>query len=169
MILCVASIIHGVLILSQLRPKFVQIAAESLFCRCCLALVGQPLVAGASIAQSLLNSPYPNGVLGVLKHHVSAVPGRFTLPFHPAGLRQTAVPYRATGDSALFSDFFRFVWHCKKPLKKTSLQKLLFCDFGSPRRRFLAIFGPKTGPRMLLFRCFFENGDFVKIALPPRK
>ena len=28
------------------------------------------------------------------------------------------------------------------------------------------MFGPKTGPRSLLFRCFFENGDFVKIVLP---
>ena len=36
----------------------------------------------------------------------------------------------------------------------------------TPRRHFFAILGPKTGPRRLLFRCFFENGDFVKIVLP---
>ena len=42
----------------------------------------------------------------------------------------------------------------------------LFLDFGSPRGRFFAIFPPETGPRRLLFRCFFENGDFVKIVLP---
>ena len=42
-------------------------------------------------------------------------------------------------------------------------QFLIFLVF---RRRFLVIFGPKTGPRRLLFRCFFENGDFVKIVLP---
>ena len=41
----------------------------------------------------------------------------------------------------------------------------VFCDFGWPRRRFLAIFCPKTGARRLLFRCFLENGDFVKIVL----
>ena len=41
-----------------------------------------------------------------------------------------------------------------------------FWRFGVLRRRFLAIFALKTGPRRLLFRCFFENGDFVKIVLP---
>ena len=41
-----------------------------------------------------------------------------------------------------------------------------FVDFWSPRRRFSTILGPKTGPRGLLFRCFFKNGDFVEIVLP---
>ena len=41
-----------------------------------------------------------------------------------------------------------------------------FLDFWWPRRRFSTILGPKTGPRGLLFRCFFKNGDFVKIVLP---
>ena len=41
-----------------------------------------------------------------------------------------------------------------------------FLDFLRIRRRFSSILGPKTGPRRLLFRCFFENGDFVKIVLP---
>ena len=41
-----------------------------------------------------------------------------------------------------------------------------FVDFWSPRRRFWTILGPKTGPRGLLFRCFFKNGDFVEIVLP---
>ena len=41
-----------------------------------------------------------------------------------------------------------------------------FGDFWSSRRRFSTILGPKTGPRSLLFRCFFKNGDFVKIVLP---
>ena len=58
----------------------------------------------------------------------------------------------------------------QKNVEKTERQKFtfftIFGDFGSPRRRFLAIFGPKTGPRSLLFRRFFENGDFVKIVLP---
>ena len=58
----------------------------------------------------------------------------------------------------------------QKNVEKTERQKFIFFtmfgDFGTPRRRFLAIFGPKTGPRRLLFRCFFENGDFVKIVLP---
>ena len=58
----------------------------------------------------------------------------------------------------------------QKNVEKTERQQFtfftIFGDFGSPRRRFLVIFGPKTGPRRLLFRCFFENGDFVKIVLP---
>ena len=41
-----------------------------------------------------------------------------------------------------------------------------FVDFWSPRRRFSIILGSKTGPRGLLFRCFFKNGDFVEIVLP---
>ena len=41
-----------------------------------------------------------------------------------------------------------------------------FWRFLGLRRRFLAIFGVKTGPRRLRFRCFFENGDFLKIVLP---
>ena len=57
----------------------------------------------------------------------------------------------------------------QKNVEKTDRQKYIFFaifgGFGSPRRRFLAIFGPKTGPRRLLFRCFLENGDFVKIVL----
>ena len=39
-------------------------------------------------------------------------------------------------------------------------------DFLRVRCRFLAIWGPKTGPLTPLFRCFFENGDFLKIVLP---
>ena len=58
----------------------------------------------------------------------------------------------------------------QKNVEKTEPQKTTFFSifgaFGSPRRRFLAIFGTKTGPRRLLFRRFFENGDFVKIVLP---
>ena len=57
-----------------------------------------------------------------------------------------------------------------KNVEKTDRQKstffALFCDFGSPWRRFLAVFDVKTAPRRLLFRGFFENGDFVKIVLP---
>ena len=41
-----------------------------------------------------------------------------------------------------------------------------FWRFWRLRRQFSAIFGLKTGSRRLLFRCFFENGDFVKIVLP---
>ena len=69
----------------------------------------------------------------------------------------------------VFSHFLRF-FRMQKNVEKTSHQKTtffaLFLDFGSPRRRFLAIFNAKTDPRRLLFRCFFENGDFVKIVLP---
>ena len=69
-----------------------------------------------------------------------------------------------------FFDFFLFFFRMQKNVEKTERQKTtffaIFSDFGSPRRRFFVIFGPKTGPRRLLFRCFFENGDFVKIVLP---
>ena len=49
-ILCVASVIRGVLVLFQLCPKFVTIPDQSLFYRRCLALVCQPSVAGAAAA-----------------------------------------------------------------------------------------------------------------------
>ena len=40
-------------------------------------------------------------------------------------------------------------------------------DQESPKSSPKVFFGPsKTGPRRLLFRCFFENGDFLKIVLP---
>ena len=58
----------------------------------------------------------------------------------------------------------------QKNLEKMDGQKIdffrQFWRFLDLRRRFLTIFGPKTGSRRLLFRCFFENGDFVKIVLP---
>ena len=47
-ILCVASVIRGVLVLFQLCPKFVTIPDQSLFYRRCLALVCRPLVAEAA-------------------------------------------------------------------------------------------------------------------------
>ena len=58
----------------------------------------------------------------------------------------------------------------QKIVEKTDGQKnCIFRQFWrclSLRRRFSAFFGLKTGSRRLLFRCFFENGDFVKIVLP---
>ena len=70
---------------------------------------------------------------------------------------------------SIFFDFFRVEKNVEKNDRQKTTFFALFCDFGSPRRRFLAVLGVKTGPRGLLFQCFFENGDFVKIALPPRK
>ena len=93
--------------------------------------------------------------------------GRFTLPYLPGGLRKTADPSHETRPSARFSIFF-VLFRMQKNGEKTEHQKFsffaIFGAFGSPRRRFLAIFGPKTGARRLLFRCFLENGDFVKIV-----
>ena len=66
----------------------------------------------------------------------------------------------------IFFDFFRIEKNVEKTNRQKSTFFALFCDFGSPRRQFLAVFGPKTAPRRLRFRCFFENGDFVKIVLP---
>ena len=92
-----------------------------------------------------------------------------TLPYLPGGIRKTAVPSRGGGSGALFSTFFGF-FRMQKNGKKTDGQKIdffrQFWRFWGLRRRFSAIFGLKTGPRRLLFRCFFENGDFVKIVLP---
>ena len=71
---------------------------------------------------------------------------------------------------APFFVFFFVFFGARKNGQKTDGQKIdffrKFWRFWCLRRRFLAIFGLKTGPRRLLFRCFFENGDFVKIVLP---
>ena len=99
----------------------------------------------------------------------SSGPGRGSLPYLPGGLRKTAVPSRGIGTCALFSTFSVF-FGASKNVEKMDGQKINFFRkcwrFWGLRRRFLAIFGLKTGPRRLLFRCFFENGDFVKIVLP---
>ena len=62
-----------------------------------------------------------------------------------------------------------FVSHAKNA-RKLSSQKTCFgdtfCDFLPVQRQFSSILGPKTAPRKLLFRCFFENVDFLKIVLP---
>ena len=55
-ILCIASVIRGVLVLLQLRPKFAPISNQSLFCRRCLAVLCRPSVAGATVAPSVLNN-----------------------------------------------------------------------------------------------------------------
>ena len=100
-----------------------------------------------------------------------SLPGDEGFPFltFPAASARPPTPFVKGGNDALFSTFFDF-FRMQKNVEKTERQKFtvfpIFCDFGSPRRRLLAIFGPKTGPRRLLFRCFFENGDFVKIVLP---
>ena len=40
--LCIASVIRCIRVLFQVRPKFVQIPNQSLFCRWCLAMVALP-------------------------------------------------------------------------------------------------------------------------------
>ena len=95
----------------------------------------------------------------------SAGPGRVSLPYLPGGLRKTTDPSCANRRTAFFFDFFRMQKNAEKTERQKTTFFAIFSDFGSPRRRFLAIFGPKTGPRRLLFRCFLENGDFVKIVL----
>ena len=49
------------------------------------------------------------------------------------------------------------------PIRVDTERKMAIWDL---RRRFLVVFGLKTDRRRLLFRCFFKNGDFVKIVLP---
>ena len=80
--------------------------------------------------------------------------GRFTLPYLPGGLRKTAVPSRGGGTGARFP-IFVVSFRMQKNVEKTERQKstffAIFGDFGSPRRRFLAIFGPKTGSQRLMY------------------
>ena len=134
---------------------------------------------------SVIHSPGSPGVRRFAKRFKFAVPQRGAgrvetktclegLPFlsFPPAVRGSPYPTATPREIVFFSIFFDF-FRVEKNVEQNDRQKItffaLFCDFGSPRRRFLAVFGPKTGPRRLLFRCFFENGDFVKIALPPRK
>ena len=63
MILCIALVVCGLLFLFQFRPKFGPIPDQLLFYRLCLTPVALPSVAGAVVSRSVLNSPYPDGVL----------------------------------------------------------------------------------------------------------
>ena len=84
----------------------------------------------------------------------------------PAALPERQLRTSSKGSTILFICFFSvriLAAHVDGPKTTFSEQK---SDFWSPRRRFSTILGPKTGPDSLLFRCFFENGDFVKIVLP---
>ena len=97
------------------------------------------------------------------------VPESLPLLTSPPGSALTVVLSRGMPVDAFFRFFFVF-FGARKNGQKTDGQKIdffrKFWRFWCLRRRFLAIFGLKTGPRRLLFRCFFENGDFVKIVLP---
>ena len=174
MVLCVALVVRGLLFLFQFRPKFGPIPDQLLFYRLCLAPVALPFSCrGGGLAERGKFAVPQRGAGVVLRSQLkSAGPGRFTLPYLPGGLRKTADPSVRTGSGALFSIFFVF-FRIEKNVEKTDRQKstffALFCDFGSPRRRFLAVFWSQNRSPRLLFRCFFENGDFVKIVLPLRK
>ncbi len=93
-----------------------------------------------------------------------------SLPSRRRPQDRRTLPRNCTGRP--FFDFFRF-FRMQKNVEKTDGQKIdifrQFWRFLGFRRRFSAIFGLKTGPRRLLFRCFSENGDFLKIVLPRRK
>ena len=134
---------------------------------------------------SVTHWPGSPGVWRLAKRFKFAVPRRGTgrvkpktclegLPFlsFPPAVRGSPYPTAEAREIALFSIFFDF-FRVEKNVEKHDRQKTtffaLFCDFGPPRRRFLAVFGAETSSRRLLFRRFFENGHFVKIALPPMK
>ena len=78
--------------------------------------------------------------------------------------------FRRTGVGLTFLHVFSCFFACKKTHENLDLKKncfgATFCDFQPVRRRFSSILGPKTAPRRVLFRCFFENVDFLKIVLP---
>ena len=124
----------------------------------------------AGCAQRL--NPPPLGRRLESHSHLS-VPGRVSLPYPPAGRahsvgRPSPSAFRRHPHS-FFNPCFSvriLVPHVDGPTNHF-FEK--FVDFWWPRRRFSTILGPKTGPRGLRFRCFFENGDFVKIVLPPSK
>ena len=62
------------------------------------------------------------------------MPGRFTLPFLPAGRPRIAVPYDGIKYFGFFSLFFSDFLGVAKTFEKTDLAKCtffaLFCDFG---------------------------------------
>ena len=115
-----------------------------------------------------MNSPYPARGAGVLNQGQKSMPdavlGELASPYLSAGLCADRRSEPRYGSSRVFSVFFG----ARKNGQKTDGQKIDFFRkswrFWCLRRRFLAIFGLKTGSRRLLFRCFFENGDFVKIV-----
>ena len=55
----------------------------------------------------------------------------------------------------------------KKKLKKSKLKKHMF--FNSTVFEFSPFWPPKTKPKSRFFCDFFENVDFMKIVLPPRR
>jgi len=165
MVLCVALVVRGLLFLFQFRPKFGPIPDQLLFYRLCLAPVALPFSCRGGGLAERGKFAVPQRGAGVVLNECfkSPVPEGFTPPYLPGSHRKTTDPSVQTGFDALFSIFFDF-FRIQKNVEKTNRQKstffALFCDFGSPRRRFLAIFGPKTAPQRLHVRCFLENGDF---------
>ena len=99
-----------------------------------------------------------------------SVPGRVSLPYPPAGRAHSVGRPSPSASRRHPRSFFNPCFSVRilvphvDGLTNHFFEK--FLDFWWPRRRFSTILGPKTGPRSLLFRCFFKNGDFVKIVLP---
>ena len=100
---------------------------------------------------------------------LAGLPESLPLLTSPPDPRRPSYPPGVTTPAAFFRTFFGF-FGARKNGQKTDGQKIdffrQFWRFWCLRRRFWASFGPKTSLRRLLFRCFFENGDFVKIVLP---
>ena len=99
-----------------------------------------------------------------------SVPGRVSLPYPPAGRAHSVGRPFVSAIRRQHRSFFDPCFSVRILVPHVDSQTnnffRKFVDFRSPRRRFSMIWGPKTGPRGLLFRCFFKNGDFVKIVLP---
>ena len=62
-ILCVASVIRFFLVFFQLRPKLAKFQISRCSTVCITPMLPCPSVAGAVVSRSVLNSPYPDGVL----------------------------------------------------------------------------------------------------------
>ena len=125
---------------------------------------------GTAISRSGLNSPYPTGVLACqTQFGLPPVPEGFPLLTSPPGPARPSNPLPRRVAISIFRTFFVFFGASKND-EKTDGQKIdffrQFWRFWGLQRRFSAIFGLKTDSRRILFRCFLENGDFVKIVLP---
>ena len=91
---------------------------------------------GLALASSIRRTP-PGCWRGSKLMRVSSVPGRFTLPYLPGGLRKTAVPSRGGVSGALLSTFFDLFRVQNKTLKKRMVKKSTFSAI-------FTILGPPT-------------------------
>ena len=97
------------------------------------------------------------------------VPGRFTLPFLPAGRPRIAVPYRGGEGNRSFFDFFRFFSRRKKRRKTRSSKNYFFRTFLRFRLAPASIFGRfrcRNGFPEVTFSACFRKRPFRQNRAP---